>query len=111
MDPITKSKPLTTSEVTRLEAMAIKAEEMATQGEKGYEAAERISTAQSRLHKAYNNYRQVEAKNEFGIQESNAKVASLMESLRPEYQQLAQGIEAVHMAADLQIANAIALFG
>lgn len=111
MEPIAKSKPLTTTEVIQLEAIAVKAEAMAIEAEKGYKSAEKISNAQSRLHKAYNGYRQVEAKNEFGIQESNAKVASLLESLRPGYQQLAQGIQAVHMAADMQIDNSIALFG
>lgn len=110
IDPIVKSKPLTTSEVIRLEALAIQAEAAAAQAEKGYKAAARIATSQQNMHKAFNGYREVEAKSEFGTQASNAKFASLMESLRPGYAALSQGIQAVHMAADLQIDNSIALF-
>lgn len=109
--PITKSKPFTVTETIHLEALEKQAAEFAKNSVRAYKAAESIVNSQATMHEAYNGYRGAEAKQELKIQTSNAKFASLMESQRPGYQRLTQGIQAVHIAANEEINMCIAQFG
>lgn len=111
METITKSRPYTEVEAIHLEGLAQRADGMAKSTERAYGAAQKISNAQVRIHHAYEGYRQTEAKNEFSIVESKAKTAATLETLRPRYHSLAQGLDRVHITVETEIGESIKMFG
>jgi len=111
LETITSSKPYTEMEAIAMEALEKRASAMAAATERTYLAAANISGSQLKIHKAYEGYRQVEAKNEFDTVESKAKTAATLQSLRPGYHRLGEGLQRIESVVNSEISASIASFG
>jgi hypothetical protein len=111
METITRSKPYSEMEAIAMESLEQRASAMAAATERTYLAAEKISNSQVKIHKAYEGYRQAEGKNEYQIVESKAKTAATLQSLRPGYHRLGEGMQRIEAVVNSEINASIAAFG
>jgi len=94
-----------------MEALEKRASAMAAATERTYLAAAKISGSQLKIHKAYEGYRQEDATNEYQIVESKAKTAATLQSLRPGYHRLGEGLQRIESVVNSEISASIASFG